>query len=88
MKTHFCTDLFEGSGQEVCTTHPVLDRPKGMFHRLAAGTHGVRCQIQASLHDLKDVLMRPAGEASLLTGSAFLLDRALLAMRAPVLVLF
>ena len=88
MQAHFCTNPLEGSGQEVRTTHPVLDRPKGVFHRLASGTHGVWRLIQASLHDLKDFLMRPAGDASLLTGGALFLDRALLAMRAPVLVLF
>ena len=84
MQAHFCTDPLEGLGQEMCAAHPVLDRPEGMLNRLAPDTHTVGCVIQSVLHGLERVLMRPASDASLHTGRAFFLDRALLAIRTPV----
>jgi len=35
MKTHFRADIFEPLGRKVYYPHPILQRAKGMLHRLA-----------------------------------------------------
>ena len=84
VEAHFCTDSFKGLGQQMRATHPELDGPEGVLHRLAPDTHAVGCVIQSVLHGLDSIFMRPSSDASFSAGSAFLLDRAMLAERTPV----
>src|ERR1035437_8259147 len=58
-----------------------------MLYRLTSDAHAVRLEVQAGLHGFKNFLVLPTRHAALLARSAFLLDGALLAVRAPIAVL-
>ena len=48
-----------------------------MLDRLAPNTHAVRCLIQTVLHRLKHILMFPACDATLFSGTSWFTDGGL-----------
>ena len=69
---------------EVGCSHPGLDRAEGMLNRLAPLAHLFRMFVEPALHRLKNVLVLPSGDPSLLAGGAAVLDGAVLAGVGPV----
>src|SRR5450759_5263750 len=55
-----------------------------MLNRLAPQTHLFRMFVEPALHRLKNVLVLPSGDPSLLAGGAAVLDGAVLAGVGPV----
>src|SRR5271154_1804414 len=86
LEAHFCSDLFEGLGQKVGRSHPRLDGPEWMFGRSAADAHAMGCAVQPFLHRVKDGLVLPALDATLLSRRALRFERAARAFRRPVTV--
>ena len=65
MKRHLGGDLGQTLHQEVRRPHPHFQRAKGMLGRLASLAHGPRVLVEALLDGLQNMLMLPAGDASL-----------------------
>ncbi len=55
-----------------------------MFSGLAPLAHGIRVSAEALLHGLQDVLILPAGDASLLASGTASLERAVAARIGPI----
>src|SRR5262245_3004371 len=70
--------------QEVCRSHPRLDRAERMLDGLAPLAHLLRMLVQPALHRFNNVLMLAADDPSLLAGGAAALDGAALAGVGPV----
>ena len=70
MQRHFGGDHRQRLHQEVGCSHPGLDRAERVFDRLAPLPHLLWMLVEAALHRLKNVLMLPSGDPSLLTSGA------------------
>src|SRR5271169_5864655 len=55
-----------------------------MLYGLASDAHAVRLEVQPRLHGFENILVLPTRYTALLARSTFLLDSALLAIRAPI----
>ena len=84
VQRHFGGDLRQTLHQEVRRPHPHLERAKGMFGGLATLAHGLRILVEALLDGIQDMLMLPAGDASLHAGRAATLERTVAACIGPI----
>jgi len=80
MQTHLGFDPFQSLRQQVCRSHPQLDRPERVLDGLASNSHRIRKVIQARLHGFEYGLALPTRNASLFALRAFLLDGAIMAV--------
>lgn len=84
MQAHFGTDPFQGPGQEMGGTHPILQRAEWMLNSLSSRPHGFGFLIEAFLHRFQAGFIFPASNAPIGARRTFLLHRAAWAIGAPV----
>ena len=53
MQAHLGTDSLHRPGQEMCCTHPGLERAERVLDRLPPDSHNVRRMIQSCLHRIQ-----------------------------------
>src|ERR1700755_677305 len=84
MEAGLCSDILERFRLEVRRAHPGFQRAERMLDSLSADPHGLWRTIKAPLHRLDDRLMLPSFDPALLAGRALVMNRACLAVRAPI----
>ena len=84
MQRHLGGNLRQTLHQKVRRPHPHLQRAKGMFGCLTTLAHGLRVLVEALLYGLEDMLMLPAGDASLHASRAATLERTVAAGIGPI----
>src|ERR1700730_13159210 len=67
-------------------SHPGLDRAEGMLDSLSSDTHHVGGEIKPGLHLFEQSFVLPARYPAFGARSAFVFQRALLALRTPVAI--
>ncbi|EEF27452.1 conserved hypothetical protein [Ricinus communis] len=68
LKTHLRTHSPERPGQEVCRTHPVLQRTEDMLDGTSADGHCVGFPVKPALHGFQCALVFPASDAAIVAG--------------------
>ena len=86
MQAHLGTDLGQRPGEEMCGTHPGFQRAERMLDGLPSRSHGIGGLVQAGLHRIQYVFMLPARHLALRAWRALLLEAAVLAIGAPVVM--
>src|SRR4051795_11837444 len=79
VQCHLSGHAWQRLHQEVGCAHPGLDRAEGMLDRLAPLAHLLRMLVEPALYCLKNRLMLPTGDPTLLARGAAVLDGATLA---------
>jgi hypothetical protein len=67
-------------------SHPGLDRAEGMLNSLSSDAHHVGCEIKADLHLFEQSFVLTTRYPAFGAWSAFVFQRALLALRVPVAI--
>ena len=84
LETHFRTHSPERPRQEVCGTHPVLERAEDMLDSTSADGHCLRVPVQPTLHSFQYMFVLPSSDAAIVAGRTACLERAARACAGPV----
>src|SRR6202040_4430384 len=84
MQRHFGGDLRQRLHQKVRCPHARLHGSEGVLGSLTPHTHGLRVFVEPPLHRLRDMLVLPSRDASLLARGALMLDGAAATGARPV----
>jgi hypothetical protein len=65
VEAHFGTHSPERPGQEVCGTHPVLERAEDMFDRTSTDGHCIGLPVESSFRRFKYIFMLPSSDPAI-----------------------
>lgn len=68
LKAHLRAHSPERPGQEVCRTHPVLERTEDMLDGTSADSHCIGLPVEPALHGFQCVLVFPSSDAAIVAG--------------------
>ena len=84
LKAHFGAHPSKRPGQEVCSTHPMLQRAEDVFNGASSDGHCVRLPVESTLHDFKYMFVLPSSDAAIVAGRTSLLEMTTRACAGPV----
>jgi len=84
LKAHFGAHPSERPCQEVCSTHPLLQRAEDMFNGASSDGHCVRLPVESTLHGFEYMFVFTSSDAAIVAGRTSLLEMATRACAGPV----
>jgi len=70
MQAHLCAYIAQSASQEVCVTHPVLERSEDVFNGSPSHRHRIRHPVQSLLGSFQYRLMFPSRDSSIIARGA------------------